>query len=454
MAGGQPAGLASFKAYDIRGRVPDELDRELAYKVGRAYARFVGPKRVVVGHDIRLSSPEIAGALIDGLNAAGVDVVDIGQCGTEQVYFSTFQLKLDGGIMVTASHNPKDYNGLKLVREQARPISSDTGLLEMQRMILDDELGPEPGGGRTTSADDSAAFVDHLTGYVDTGALEPLTIVVNAGNGGAGRIVDLLEPRLPFRFVKLGHEPDGTFPNGVPNPLLQENRETTSRAVRESGADFGVAWDGDFDRCFLFDEKGSFIEGYYIVGLLAASILAKNPGARVVHDPRLTWNTIEVVREAGGVPIQSKSGHAFVKQVMREQDAVYGGEMSAHHFFRDFSYCDSGMVPWLLVAELICRAQRPLSGLVGERMQRYPASGEINRRLADPAGALDRVRRHYSRDALRVDETDGIGLDFERWRFNLRLSNTEPLIRLNVESRGDPALMRAKTDEVLALLEE
>jgi phosphomannomutase len=453
MPTGKTGRLECFKAYDIRGRIPDELNEDLARKIGRAYARFVGPKTVVVGHDIRLSSPQIAGAVIEGLTASGVNVVEIGQCGTEQVYFSTFHLDLDGGIMVTASHNPKDYNGVKLVRESARPISSDTGLLEIQRLILDDDLGPAPGGGTVERVDTSDPYVEHLLGYADRAGLKPFKVVVNAGNGGAGTVIDMLEPHLPFEVIKLFHEPDGSFPNGVPNPLLPENRQTTADAVKEHGADVGVAWDGDFDRCFLFDERGAFIEGYYIVGLLATSILQKNPGGRVVHDPRLTWNTIEVVREAGGESVQSKSGHAFVKEVMRRVDAVYGGEMSAHHFFRDFAYCDSGMIPWMLVLALMGQTGKPLSELVGERVERYPASGEINRRLDDPRAALERIRARYGEKALRVDETDGVGIEFDDWRFNLRLSNTEPLIRLNVETRGDRALMDAKTEEVLALLE-
>ena len=444
--------LACFKAYDIRGRIPDELDRELAYKIGRAYAAFLTPRRVAVGHDIRLSSPEIAGALTDGLTASGVDVVDIGRCGTEQVYFATFDLELDGGVMVTASHNPKDYNGVKLGREESRPISADTGLKEIERRILDDELGPEPGGGGTESADVGASYVEHLLGYVDRTALKPFKVVVNAGNVGAGVVIDALEGLLPFEFIKVYHEADGNFPNGVPNPMLPENRQSTIDAIVAHNADAGIAWDGDFDRCFLFDERGSFIEGYYIVGLLAARILARNPGGKVVHDPRLTWNTIEMVVEAGGVPVQSKSGHAFVKDVMRREDAVYGGEMSAHHFFRNFSYCDSGMIPWMLVLEEMALTGKPLSELVASRVARFPASGEINRRLDDPQAALERIRGHYADRALHIDETDGVGIEFEQWRFNLRLSNTEPLIRLNVESRGDEALMREKTEEVLALM--
>jgi len=422
--------LPCFKAYDIRGRIPDELNTDLAYKVGRAYARFLQGKRVAVGHDIRLSSPEIADAVVRGLNDAGVDVADLGLCGTEQVYFATFHLELDGGIMVTASHNPMDYNGLKLVREGARPISSDTGLQEIERMIVEDDLGPAPGGGTREPVDTESDFIAHLQGYVDPDALRPLRVVVNAGNGGAGRIVDLLEPHLPFEFVKLNHEPDGNFPNGVPNPLLPDNRQATADAVIREKADFGIAWDGDFDRCFLFDETGGFIEGYYIVGLLATRVLGRNPGAKIVHDPRLTWNTVEIVNQFGGVPIQCKSGHAFMKEVMRREDAAYGGEMSAHHFFREFSYCDSGMVPWLMVAELICSSGKSLSELVGARVAAFPASGEINRRLDDPQGAMRRIKEHYGPEALSIDETDGLGVEFENWRFNLR--------RPRLDGRKDP----------------
>jgi phosphomannomutase/phosphomannomutase/phosphoglucomutase len=451
-AGVEP--LPCFKAYDVRGRVPDELDPGLVRRIARAYAEFLGPRRVAVGHDVRRSSPELAAALSDGLVGAGVDVVDIGRCGTEQVYFATFHLGLDGGVMITASHNPADYNGLKLVRAEARPISGDSGLAEIERLTRADRgAGSRLRRGRRETVDVRDAYVRHLLGHVDRTALEPRTIVVNAGNGGAGEVVDLLEPHLPFRFVKLLHEPDGSFPNGVPNPLLEENRSLTAAAVVEHGADAGIAWDGDFDRCFFFDERGGFVEGYYIVGLLAAAALRRQPGARIVHDPRLVWNTIEVVREAGGVPVQCKSGHAFMKEVMRREDAAYGGEMSAHHYFREFSYCDSGMLPWLLVLQEICATGRTLGELVRARMERYPASGEINRRIADPRAALERVRARYAADARRVDEIDGVGIELDRWRLNVRLSNTEPLVRLNVESRGDRALMEEKTREVLALLE-
>jgi phosphomannomutase len=446
--------LSCFKAYDVRGRVGEEISEDLVRRIGRAYARFLRPNRVAVGHDIRLSSPTLSGVLAEGLIESGVDVIDIGRCGTEQVYFATFHLKLDGGIMVTASHNPRDYNGMKFVREESRPISSDTGLKKIEQLVLQDASADSKRPGTREQANLNGAYIEHLLEYVHRSGLKPLTVVVNAGNGGAGEVVDLLEPHLPFRFVKVHHEPDGNFPNGVPNPLLPENRKATAEAVVEHAADIGIAWDGDFDRCFFFDEKGEFVEGYYLVGLLAEAMLQRHPGSAVVYDPRLTWNTIELVTRTGGRPVQCKSGHAFIKDAMREEDAVYGGEMSAHHYFRDFSYCDSGMVPWLLVLELLSSTGRSLSDLVGDRVARFPASGEINRRLDDPRAALDRIRTSYATAALRVDETDGIGIEFADWRFNLRMSNTEPLIRLNVESRGDRALMEQKTREVLALLEQ
>ncbi|AZK59355.1 Mannose-1-phosphate guanylyltransferase [Candidatus Desulforudis audaxviator] len=444
-----------FKAYDIRGRVPDDLNEDIAYAVGQAYTALFRPARVVVGRDVRHSSPPLSRALIRGLTDSGVDVLDIGLCGTEQVYFATFDLGVDGGIMVTASHNPVDYNGMKLVRKEARPVSGDSGLREMEALLAGGDLAarlPKRARppGRVTRVEIMDRYVAHLLRYVDVSILKPYKVVCNAGNGGAGLVIDALEKHLPFRFSKYFFEPDGTFPNGVPNPLLPENRRVTSEAVLREGADIGIAWDGDFDRCFLFDEKGAFVEGYYIVGLLAGHQLALHPGAKIIHDPRLTWNTIEIVRQAGGIPVLNKTGHAFIKERMRAEDAVYGGEMSAHHYFRDFAYCDSGMIPWLLVLEIMSRTGKPLSELVGERMRLFPISGEINRSVADPAAVLARVRARYEPEALNVDETDGISLEFERWRFNLRLSNTEPVVRLNVETRGDEALLRQKTAEILA----
>jgi len=444
--------ITCFKAYDIRGQIPNELNAEICYRIGNATGAFLAAKTVVVGRDMRLTSDEFADAVIKGLTDAGVEVLDIGLCGTEMVYFATSHLGADGGIMVTASHNPADYNGLKLVREQARPISADTGLVEIRKLAEGDERRIEDGGERT-SVEIKAEYIDHLLTYVDVSALKALKLVVNAGNGCAGIAVDALEPHLPFELIKVHNEPDGTFPNGIPNPMLLENQAVTAKAVLEHGADIGIAWDGDFDRCFLFDEKGTFIEGYYIVGLLAESILKKNSGSKIVHDPRMTWNTLEIVAAAGGEAVQSKSGHSFIKEKMREVDGVYGGEMSAHHYFRDFSYADSGMIPWLLVAELISTTGKSLSELVGERMARYPASGEINRKVANATATLRALHDRYAPDALSVEDVDGYSFEFPEWRFNIRMSNTEPVVRLNVESRGDEALMREKTAEVLKILE-
>ncbi|MDX5516396.1 MULTISPECIES: phosphomannomutase [Stenotrophomonas] len=446
--------LPAFKAYDIRGRVPDELNEDLARRIGVALAAQLSPGTVVVGHDVRLTSGALQDALAAGLRGAGREVLDIGLCGTEEVYFQVDHLKAAGGVMVTASHNPMDYNGMKLVKEQARPISSDTGLFAISDAVEADQApAAEPSAG-LQSHPDKSAYIAHLLSYIEPKALKPLKLVVNAGNGGAGTIVDLLAPHLPLEFIRICHEPDGSFPNGIPNPLLPENRELTAQAVREHGADFGIAWDGDFDRCFFFDHNGRFIEGYYLVGLLAQAILARQPGGKIVHDPRLTWNTVEMVEEAGGQPVQCKSGHAFIKEKMRSENAVYGGEMSAHHYFREFAYADSGMIPWLLIAALVSESGRSLADLVEARMQKFPCSGEINFKVADAKRSVARVMEHYAAQAPSLDHTDGISADFGDWRFNLRSSNTEPLLRLNVETRGDAALLRARTDEISQLLKD
>ncbi|MFO8152619.1 phosphomannomutase [Thioalkalivibrio sp.] len=448
--------LSCFMAYDIRGKVPEQLDADLAGDIGRAFVAEMGARRVVVGRDMRLESPMLADALIRGLTASGAEVVDIGLCGTEEVYFGTVHQGADGGIMVTASHNPKGYNGMKLVREGARPISGDSGLLGIRERIASGSLstrtGPATGGPVHVDAD-KTAYIEHLLGYVDRTALRRLKIVADPGNGAAGPVMQRLAERLaPLEFALVNEQPDGNFPNGVPNPLLRERRAATAAAVVEHGADFGIAWDGDFDRCFLFDAGGRFIEGYYLVGLLAEMMLAKHPGAKILHDPRLTWNTIDQVRSAGGVPVQSKTGHAFMKERLRLEDAVYGGEMSAHHYFRDFAYCDSGMIPWLLVAELISRTGRPLADLVDARMAAYPCSGEINYRVPAVAPVIERVLAYYQPKNPVVDRTDGISLEFPEWRFNLRGSNTEPLLRLNVETRGDAAEVERRVAEIAALI--
>jgi phosphomannomutase len=445
--------ITSFKAYDVRGRLPDELNEDIAYRIGRGFAEFVRPGKVAVGRDIRLSSSQLRDALVKGLTDSGVDVFDIGLCGTEGVYFATFHESLDGGIMVTASHNPPDYNGMKMVRELAKPLSSDTGLEDIRAIAERGEFTPPGRAGRRQDLDTSKSYLDHLLSYVERSKLKPLKIVVNAGNGGAGVIIDQIEKHLPFEFIKLFNQPDGHFPNGVPNPMLEENRAPTIEAIRKHKADLGLAWDGDYDRCFFFDAGGRFIEGYYIVGLLASAFLRRYPGAKIVHDPRLTWNTLDMVKSLGGIPVLCKSGHAFIKEKMRTEDAVYGGEMSAHHYFRDFSYADSGMIPWLLVTQIVCESGKPLSALVDERIKLFPASGEINRKLPDGKAAIQRIEKLYKPKAQSVDYTDGLSMEFDRWRFNLRTSNTEPLVRLNVESRGDEGLMKAKTEELLKALE-
>lgn len=453
--------LTCFKAYDIRGRLESELNDDIAYRIGRAYGELLKPERVVVGGDVRLTSESLKLSLADGLMDAGVQVLDIGLSGTEEVYFATFHLGVDGGIEVTASHNPIDYNGMKLVCRGAKPISGDTGLRDIQLLAEKNNFSPVQQGSRGSYTKISVLedYIEHLMGYIKPDNFKPLKLVINSGNGAAGHVIDALEERfnklnVSVTFIKVHHEPDGSFPNGIPNPLLPECRKDTSDAVIAHSADMGIAFDGDFDRCFLFNHLGEFIEGYYIVGLLADAFLQKEPGAKIIHDPRLSWNTIDIVNSHQGKPVMSKTGHAFIKERMRQEDAIYGGEMSAHHYFRSFAYCDSGMIPWLLVAELLCVKDKSLRDLVSERMQAYPASGEINSTLSEPAKAIERVKSAYLSEALSIDETDGISLEFEEWRFNLRSSNTEPVVRLNVESKANNALMVEKTDAILSLLRQ
>jgi phosphomannomutase/phosphomannomutase/phosphoglucomutase len=440
--------LSCFKAYDIRGKLGDELNEDIAYRIGRAYAQHQNAKRVVVGGDVRLTSESLKQALANGLMDGGADVIDIGMTGTEEIYFAAFHLDVDGGIEVTASHNPMDYNGMKLVSRGAVPISGDSGLKAIQLLAEANQFPTVSARGKLSKQSILEPFILHLLTYIDAKAIKPLKLVVNSGNGAAGHVIDALEEKfkqqgVPISFIKVHHEPDGSFPNGIPNPLLPENRATTTDAVKLHNADMGIAWDGDFDRCFLFDEQGEFIEGYYIVGLLAEAFLKKYPGEKIIHDPRLTWNTIDIVKRAGGVPIQSKTGHAFIKERMRKENAIYGGEMSAHHYFRDFAYCDSGMIPWLLVAELLSSSGKKMSQLVGERINAYPCSGEINYRVSNAPQTIERVVQHYLALNPVLDRTDGISAEFPEWRFNLRGSNTEPLLRLNVETRSDsPAILQ------------
>jgi phosphomannomutase len=441
-----------FKSYDVRGRVPSELNNDNAYKIGVAYAHVVKPKKVVLGMDIRDSSESLLASLADGLTDMGVDVYNIGLCGTEEIYFSTFFYKMDGGIMVTASHNPIGYNGMKFVREDSKPISGDTGLNDIKNIVYGTLPEKNTVKGKIFNLNHRNDYIKNLLSYIDADSIKNMKIVANPGNGCAGVAMEAIENFLPVEFIKVHYEPDSTFPNGIPNPLLNENRVDTSKAVIKHKADFGIAWDGDFDRCFFFDENGDFIEGYYIVAMLAEEMLRLDPGAKIVHDPRLTWNTVDTVKNAGGIPVMSKTGHAFIKERMRTENAVYGGEMSAHHYFRDFAYCDSGMIPWLLVLSLLSRKGEKMSELVREYIAHFPCSGEINSSVDNPAEKIKEIEAFYEQSSESIDYTDGLSMSFDKWRFNLRMSNTEPLLRLNVESKGDIPLMEEKRDELLNII--
>lgn len=449
--------LTCFQAYDIRGKLGVELNDEIVYRIGRAYAEFLKPKKVCVGGDVRLTSETLKLELARGLMDSGVDVIDLGLIGTEEVYYATKALGLDGGIMVTASHNPIDYNGLKMVREGSRPLSNDSGLQDIKKLAEANQFTASKVKGTLSKLDHSGPYVDHLLSYLDLGDVKPMKLVVNAGNGAACHTVDRIEAAfknrgVPIELVKLHNTPDGTFPNGIPNPILKEQQPVTGDAVRAHKADMGIAWDGDFDRCFLWDADGRFIEGYYVVGLLAEAFLVKNPGATIIHDPRLVWNTKDICEKNGGKAVQSKTGHAFIKEMMRKEDAVYGGEMSAHHYFRDFAYCDSGMIPWLLVVDLLCKKGQSLSELVSERMSTCPSPGEINSKVDNADAAIARVYDAFKAEAIGEESVDGVSLEFPNWRFNLRKSNTEPVVRLNLETRADEQLMHEKTNEILAIL--
>lgn len=450
--------MTCFKAYDIRGKLGEDLDEGIARAIGRAFAEALGARRVVLGRDIRASSESLAAAVAEGLVAQGVEVLDLGLSGTEEMYFATSHFAADGGICVTASHNPMDYNGMKMVKAGSAPLDPATDLARVKALAESGTFATAPQPGRVIPAEGARdAYVARVLSFVDIPALRPLKLLVNAGNGAAGPTFDAIMTALaakgaPLTIQRMHHRPDGNFPNGIPNPLLDENQPATAEAVRASGADLGIAWDGDFDRCFFFDAEGRFVPGEYVVGLLAEAFLAKEPGAKIVHDPRVVWNTLDVVSAAGGQAIQSRTGHAFIKQAMRETGAVYGGEMSAHHYFRDFVACDSGMIPWLLVVELMGRRGRTLAQMIDARRAAFPSSGEINFRVADTAAAIARVEAAFAPDALARDDTDGLSLAFADWRLNLRASNTEPLLRLNVEARANPDLVATRVDQIRALL--
>jgi phosphomannomutase len=451
--------LTCFKAYDIRGRLGDELNEDIAYRIGRAFAEVLGAKRVVLGRDVRPTSEALAAAVARGLSDAGVEVLDLGLSGTEESYFATTHLEACGGICVTASHNPMDYNGMKMVKRGSAPIGRADGMDAIKALAESGDFAQAVPGGRITDASATrAAYVARLMGFVDLAALRPLKVLVNAGHGAAGPSFDALADALaaagaPIDFIRILHAPDGSFPAGIPNPLLDENQPLTAGPVVAHGADMGVAWDGDFDRCFFFDHEGGFVPGEYVVALLAEAFLAKEPGQGIVHDPRVIWATQDRVAELGGQAIQSKCGHSFIKQVMRDTGAVYGGEMSAHHYFRDFMACDSGMIPMLLMIELVSRRGQSLKDLLAALRAAYPSSGEVNFRVSDQARVIKAIEARYAPLAQSRDETDGLSLSFGDWRFNLRASNTEPLLRLNIEARAKPELVAAKLAEMRALIE-
>lgn len=449
--------LTCFKAYDIRGKIGDNLDESIAYDIGAAFATYLSPKSVVVGGDCRATSKDLKAALTRGLLDMGVDVIDLGLCGTEEIYFATEHLGVDGGIEITASHNPIDYNGMKMVGEGSRPLDPKTELLEIKKIAEEQSFSLASSKGTLTHSDTREVYADKICSFIDVEKLKPLKILVNAGNGTAGPAFDAIAKKLtelgaPLTFVRIDHEPDGTFPNGIPNPLLQENQPRTSDAVLKHNADFGVAWDGDFDRCFFFDGKGEFVDGYYIVGLLAQQALMAHKGETIIHDPRMIWNTQDIVAELGGKAIQAPTGHAFVKKAMRENNAIYGGEMSAHHYFRDFMYCDSGMIPWLMIAELVSITGKPLADHVKDRKAKFPASGEQNFTLDDPKGVIRRVEETLLSEAIDVRYNDGLSMDFAGWRLNLRSSSTEPLVRLNIETQGDPAAIKTRLERVKTIM--
>jgi len=443
--------ISCFKAYDVRGQIPSELNEEVAFKIGVGIASYFSTKTVVIGYDIRPSSLKILEALAKGIQSQQSEVISIGLCGTEEIYFATNHLDTDAGVMITASHNPADYNGLKIVGKGAKPVSMDSGLGEI-KSIAESASYDESIDLKLKEINIREQYLDKILSFVNPDNIQPMHIVTNAGNGCAGPVIDALESRLPVTFKKIQNEPDGLFPNGIPNPLLVENRQVTSSAVIEHKADLGIAWDGDFDRCFFFDANGLFIENYYLIGLLSEQLLKGNPNDHIVHDPRLVWNTREEVRRCGGIPDMSKAGHSFIKEVMRANQAVYGGEMSGHHYFRDFYYSDSGMIPWLLLLEKISHSGQTLTDLVSERIERFPVSGEINTEVKSPKILLEKIKEHYLPFDPIIDDIDGYSFEFPDWRFNLRMSNTEPLVRLNVESRADQKLMQEKTEEILKLI--
>ena len=452
--------LKCFKSYDIRGRLGDELDEKIAYRIGKSTVRVLGAKTLIVGFDARETSPKLAQAISDGACDAGSNVFNIGLAGTEEMYWSVSEFKADAGIEVTASHNPIEYNGMKVVKAQSKPLS-DNEFLQIKNLAeRSNSLVFKNIGFMIDKKDEArAAYIKKILSFVNWEGLKPLKIVINSGNGAAGPVIDELKRKLEMKgvttnFILVDHNPDSSFPNGIPNPLLKENQKKTGKIVRKEGADFGVAFDGDFDRCFLFDNLGNFVPGEYLVGILAKEFLQNHPGAKIICDPRVVWNTIDVAHCYGGQALLSKTGHTYVKRAMRDSNAIYGGEMSAHHYFRNFAYCDSGMIPWLMVWKLLSKKKTSLAELTAARKFLYPSSGEINFKVLDPSYFIKMLKELFVDSATSIDELDGLSVSFENWRFNLRKSNTEPLLRLNVEARGDVQLLNEKTDQLKSLIME
>jgi phosphomannomutase len=441
-----------FKAYDVRGVYPDELDEAGAYAIGRAYVEQFEPRRIAVGRDMRLSSPQMAAAVIRGAADAGAEVLDLGLVGTEMVYFAVGELELDGGIEVTASHNPKEYTGMKIVRRGALPVGGESGLLDVRDRALKIGEGTSTAAeGRVTPYDVWPAYVDRVMSFIDVSSVRPLKVVIDAANGMAGAMLPPVLERLPIEAVRCYFEPDGSFPNHEPNPLLPENREFIVRKTLEEGADLGVAFDGDADRCFFVDDTGEFVPGDFATALLAESVLAKEPGAKIIYDVRASWAVPETIERAGGIPLMNRVGHAYIKHRMRKDDAAFGGEVSGHYYFRDFSQADTGVVPFLLMLELVSKSGRKLSEILKPYHDEYFITGEINTPVADVALKLQELKERYAAEGT-VSHLDGVSVDADDWHFNVRPSNTEPLLRLNLEARGSREKMEAKRDEVLSLI--
>ncbi|HTO25388.1 MAG TPA: phosphomannomutase/phosphoglucomutase [Gaiellaceae bacterium] len=439
-----------FKAYDVRGIYPSQLDEEGAYAIGRAYVEQFEPRRIAVGRDMRLSGPAMQAAAMEGAADAGAEVLDVGLIGTEMLYFAVGELGLDGGITVTASHNPKEYTGMKIVRRGALPVGGDSGLLDVRDRALAVRRTDGGSAARISAVDIWPAYVDRVMSFVDVSEIRPLRVVVDAANGMAGAMLPPVLERLPIDAVRCFFDPDGSFPNHEPNPLLPENREFIVAKTLEEGADLGVAFDGDADRCFFVDDTGEFVPGDFVTALFAEAVLAREPGAKIIYDVRASWAVPETIEAAGGVPLVNRVGHAFIKARMRKDDAAFGGEVSGHYYFRDFSQADTGVVPFLLMLELVSRKGVALSEILRPFRGRYFITGELNTPVADVALKLQELKERYAPEG-RVSHLDGISVDADDWHFNVRPSNTEPLLRLNLEART-AELMERKRDEVLGVI--